>query len=277
MIKLQPGPDASLRAAVRLVVWHVPPRRRGLRLVGLVNRVFPPTPTLIDATYADGIRMSCDLRDAVQSSVYYRGVYEPKVTAMLLEELRPGDTFLDLGANAGYFSLLAARSVGQGGKVHSFEPSSELAGRLRRDAERNRFGHMTVHEVAVSDVPGRAVLAASPDMGAPDGGRFLTSPDHGDPDGTVEVVAIDTYLPDLRFDVGKIDIEGAEIGAIRGMKAAIRRSRPRLLFIEAIEDNLRRFGGSNDELRREMAELGYEGELIVERYFSDMIAFRPVE
>jgi hypothetical protein len=113
-------------------------------------------------------------------------------------------------------------------------------------------------------------------LGAPDGGRFLTPADHGDPGGTVEVVAIDTYLPDLRFDVGKIDIEGAEIGAIRGMKGAIRRSRPRLLFIEAIEENLRRFGGSNAELRREMAELGYDGELVVKRYFSDMIAFRPV-
>lgn len=247
-----------------------------MRLITLVDRVFPPSETLFDTTYGQGLHVRCDLRDSVQSSIFYRGVYEPRVTEVFLKELRPGDNVLDLGANVGYFTLLAAHAVGTTGAVHAFEPSYELAERLRADVKQNGFNNVTVHELAVSDSNGSAFLSESSNLTAPAGGRFVTEVATSGRANSIQMVTVDSCLQGMDFDVVKIDIEGAELRAIRGMSATIRRSRPRLMFIEAIEENLVRFGGSIGELEMMMTDLGFEGEVVSEAFFADMIAFRPV-
>jgi hypothetical protein len=80
---------------------------------------------------------------------YFEGGGEPEVQSALQQHLRPGMIFYDIGANIGFFSLLAARLVGKEGRVVAFEADPEIAGRLREHVARNEFGSITVEEKAV--------------------------------------------------------------------------------------------------------------------------------
>jgi len=170
---------------------------------------------------------------------------------------------------------MAARSVGSSGTVHAFEPSCDLAERLEADARRNGFENLIIHRFAVSDREGTTYLAESSNCNAPAGGRFMTNSSEGKVE-SVGVVSIDSYIPAARFDVVKIDIEGAELRAIEGMTGAIRRLSPRLMLIEAIDEHLHRFGDSVAQLNSTMTALGYSAQPILEAYFADMIAFRKL-
>ena len=73
-----------------------------------------------------GAVVKCRLEDVVQKSIFHFGVWEPEITEIVCARLRPGDTFIDLGANIGYYTLLGARLTGQRGCVVGIEPSPSL-------------------------------------------------------------------------------------------------------------------------------------------------------
>ena len=270
---------AAARYGLRFIVHYVPPRNRGLRLVALLDRVLPPSATLFRARIAAGVYVTCDLRDSVQACIFYRGVYEPSLTRMILDELGLGDVFLDLGANIGYFSLLASRKVGPMGSVHAFEPSPDLSRRLKSDARRlaTECAKVTVHEVATFDRSATVVLKSPESAASAAGETFIEVSTDTDEDGVhAEAVRVDDYLPmHQRVDVVKIDVEGAELRALRGMTETILRCRPRLIVVETIDQNLRRFDDDAESLMSFMGDLGYTGEPVVEKYWAPMTAFRP--
>ena len=77
--------------------------------------------------------------------------YEPHVTRALRDTLGRGATFIDVGANIGYFALLAAKIVGPAGRVVAFEPNPANCDLLRRSIEANQFGTITLHQNAVAE------------------------------------------------------------------------------------------------------------------------------
>lgn len=265
-----------MRWAVWLSVRAVPPRGRGLRIAAAINRLLAPSGRLFRARPSGGFAISCDLRDPVQACVFYRGVYEPEVVRCLARALRPGDVFVDVGANIGYFTSIAARQVGVSGRVLAFEPAADIAERLREDvrAAGQEAAHVEVHEVALGDSArdGRLVDVAGPNRA---GERSLgTHPD--DVEGMeVKVVTFDSLLEGGCFDVAKVDVEGAELQVLQGMVKAIRRSHPRLLLVEAIEGNLRRFDACVDDIIGFMEMFGYQPEHLPSEHFAAMIAFTP--
>ncbi len=108
------------------------------------------------------------------------GTYERDRQQQLTELLKPGDCFLDIGANVGFYSVLASRIVGATGQVHSFEPFPRNVDYLQKHIELNRLTNVTVHPLALSDGPARTMtFATSVD---PSSGRLLrdsdTSPQH---------------------------------------------------------------------------------------------------
>ncbi len=98
------------------------------------------------------------------------GTVEPEVQSVLQKHLQPGMTFYDVGANIGFFSLLAAQLVGKQGSVVAFEADPEIASRLRENISRNQKSAISVEEKAVwsSSTPmlfARADASTSPDRG----------------------------------------------------------------------------------------------------------------
>lgn len=157
--------------------------------------------------------------------------YEAHVSRVLGELLAPGMTFVDVGANVGYFSLLAAARVGPDGRVIAFEPNPANCDLLRQSAAANGFERVIdLRAVAVAEEAGTLLFSTS---GVDSNGQIVspTGSAAGSDLPSVEAVTLDDALAECdRVDVIKIDVEGAEGRVWRGMQSIVRRHRPALLF-----------------------------------------------
>lgn len=160
---------------------------------------------------------------------YLRGQAERAVQDVLAKRLRPGMIFYDLGANIGLFSVLAARLVGSSGQVFSFEPDSEVAARLRRNAERNSFTNVTVVEAGIWSRSGEMAFIRA-DQSSPDHGTgALTTNNDGSTVG-VRCISLDDFTQGAPPpDVIKCDIEGAEAEMLRGAINTLTSHKPSIL------------------------------------------------
>lgn len=177
--------------------------------------------------------MELDIRDAVCAKLYAFGAFEPDLSAFYSRALRPGQTFFDVGAHYGYFSLLASSRVGPTGQVVAFEPSQRTADALARNAARARGGPVKVERLAVWRETGRLVIK---DYGVR-WAAFNTFADMRiDPrvavaaerELDVEAVSLDDYVAgtSVRPDFVKIDVESAEMQVLDGMKQLISENPP---------------------------------------------------
>jgi FkbM family methyltransferase len=176
--------------------------------------------------------MQLDIRELVQETLLLEGIWEPKTTRYLCDSLAPGQVFLDVGANAGYFSLLASRCVGESGKVLAVEPNPAMVKQLRQNKERNGLTNIVVAEAACSDsIEVRNLYVGN----AYNTGNSSLSRDNLAWTKSVEVscttadLLIDKYNFQ-RIDLVKIDVEGAELQVLRGMATILRRLRPRIII-----------------------------------------------
>jgi len=160
-----------------------------------------------------------------------QGIGEPEVQKALIEHLRSGMTFYDVGANIGFFSLLAARLVGSQGCVISFEADPEIAARLRENLARNQFAHARVEEKAVWSESSTVSFARVDPNTSPDRGLGHVAA-NGSASGTitVEAVSLDQYIASHPApDFLKCDVEGAELAVFQGAANLLSGKRPILL------------------------------------------------
>lgn len=174
---------------------------------------------------------------------YFKGVlYEARTTRWILDHVKPGDTFVDVGACDGYYTILAALLVGACGRVFAFEPNPFVADSLRHHVAVNDCGdRVTIESSALSERDGQVDLFV-PDV---DGNAGLSSidPEHA-PVSMVDARKIPVTSECLdrwcarrhvsRLDVVKIDVEGAEALVIQGMAATLRDARPRAVICETV-------------------------------------------
>lgn len=154
----------------------------------------------------------------------WMGLYEPRKQRSLAREIRPNSVFWDVGANVGFYSLLAANLVGSG-RVFAFEPVPRNLAYLRKHLALNRATNVEILEVAVSDRIGTSsfVLEGTGSMGHLAGEGSLTVP-------TTTLDALVEQGKVLPPDCVKMDIEGAELLALRGATDTFRRFHP-VLFL----------------------------------------------
>jgi len=210
----------------------------------------------------DGCRFQFDAanRDLAET-VIATGEYEPATVAAVRALLRPGGGFVDLGANLGFFSVLAARAVGPSGRVHAFEPTPATAALLRDNVRSNGMAErVVVVEQAVAEHPGVARFSL---FGAAAQANQLELDGVGDASSTIEVAvtSLDTYFAALgwpRVDVVKMDVEGAEIAALRGMRELIQRSPGIRIIFEFHLGQLRRAAISGATLIETVCALGFD-------------------
>ena len=168
---------------------------------------------------------------------------ERQIEDTLLGLLSPGDVFYDVGANIGWYSLLAARKVGPHGRVLAFEPNVENAFYAHRNAQTNSFDHMTVLPIAVSDTDGwlTFLLKGScesrldkDDTQTQSERRAKHKREHLIKGRTtVPVVTLDSFVQQTSLPpptVVKIDVEGAEVGVLRGMRGVLGDAKPSVLI-----------------------------------------------
>ncbi len=138
--------------------------------------------------------------------------YEPMTTKLILENLTLGDTFIDVGANNGYFTVLSSKKVGDHGSVYAFEPSRSTYNRLSRNLELNGCKNVSAHNLAISNNKGQTKFFEFPDR---DGGNSLL-PLEGTRETTVEVTTLDEICHEARAAIIKVDVEGYEREVLEG-------------------------------------------------------------
>lgn len=185
----------------------------------------------------DGLKLWVDIGDLGVSRHCVTGTYEPAETSFVRNFLTPGMTFVDIGANIGWFTLNAAKIVGPTGRVISFEPRTDTYAALNRTlADNDYLSFCSAYNNAVGDAPGELMIGWNDHMGNP-GGTWLLSVkglqdafvDSGAAVQKTEVVTLDSVVGDARVDLIKIDVEGAELLALSGAASVLRNQRPIIL------------------------------------------------
>ena len=248
-------PDRERRCgrSVPLVAW-----RYGVSLLRRRSRRETLSVPAIEVT---GVRVRADLRTPLGLSLYRYGFCPPEAR-LLTKLLRPGDVFVDGGANIGLFSLIGALAVGPGGRVLACEPSPATMTLLRANAAENRFTTLEPHELALSDREGRSRFTVF----EPTSGLASFSPkERGGREVEVAVTTLDVLTGDIAGSVAvvKLDIEGAEAKALRGAARLIARDMP-VFIIELEPEHLARQGSSVADVRETLEPHGYEAYAITQ-------------
>ena len=168
-----------------------------------------------------------------------RGVYEPFETDIVKKEVKKGDIVLDLGANVGYYTLLFAKLVGKNGKVFAFEPDPTNFSTLKKNVEINGYKNVVLVQKAVSNKTGDIHLYLSSSVS-----NTIYNRHDGSKSIEIESVRLDDYFKnvDFKIDFIKMDIEGAEGGAVQGMMNLLKRNKNIKLVTEFLPMRLQDFG-----------------------------------
>lgn len=216
-----------------------PTARGGYRLVRATRRLYRGEAIARRFSLPHGPSMQLDLTAYPDCTMAF-GLYEVETVRAIRAMLRPGDTFIDGGANVGYFSLLAAQCVGPTGAVHAFEPFPANCARLRENIALNGFASIVrIHGEALSDARGEIDLYRYTSAQA-NHGQVTAFPQPGQAAQPVHVgvTTVDEALPGVSPRLVKLDVEGSELRALRGMEHAIRRSRCAVI-VESNPDTFR--------------------------------------
>ena len=235
--------EQALRWAERFKTWP-----------GVFDSVYQNRVALHDPDFV----MELGLIDVIERELTVKGVWDKPVLDELKSRLQPGDVFIDIGANIGYFSLVASRLVGAGGRVYSFEPSPINVGRLARHLTVNSVENTSILSVGLGHedeevrlhFPTRNNAGASTIRAIEAGASMQSHP--------IVVRRLDSIVPEWQRSpkLIKIDIEGAELNALKGMEKLLREHRPTVLC-EMTGEFLQDMDASIEEMLLFMENLGY--------------------
>ena len=179
---------------------------------------------------------------------------EPEFLRQVLDAIEPGDTFFDVGASVGVVSVHARRC---GANVVAFEPEPTFRGRLRENLSLNEMDDVSVVDWAVADKPGVLTLYTDGQHGTSP--SLAASGERGAMHVAIDSIDAAVARGELPTPaVMKIDIEGAEVRAVRGMKRLLTSgARPRSIFVEVHPPMINDLGDDPDEMYAVFSDAGY--------------------
>jgi FkbM family methyltransferase len=198
------------------------------------------------------LRMHVDRASYVSSVIYWRGHHSTAVANVLKKHLRPYMTFVDVGANLGELTLLAAKRLVKG-RVLAFEPVPQIFSQLSRNVTLNNLSRVELFNIGLFDKTGSLPMYRKEDINfgtINEGVPSLFSTGNDPQEVTVPLRRFDEVARECgleRLDVMKIDVEGAEMMVLRGAECFVKRYRP-LIITELSEANFQRAGYTTREL-----------------------------
>ena len=201
-------------------------------------KLTPPKGTRKISRLRNKIKMDLDLNEFLQSYLYLFGSYELPTIKFIERTLKPGDFVFDVGANVGYLSLTFAQLIGNTGKVYGFEPEKRNFETLQENIKLNGFKNIHPIKLAVSDENRTIKLYLSKNENQGIHSTILHTDTLSEKYEEIEAVRLDDYVQNQeidKIDLVKIDVEGAEIDVINGMKNILREKKP-ILILELVNE-----------------------------------------
>ena len=206
-----------------------------------------------------GVKLAINPTDPVISGALLFGVYENGELDLFEKLLRPGMTVVDVGANIGLYTALAAKGVGPTGRVLALEPDPESFAFLRRTIAENGFENVEPFQVAASAAAGDAELYSNPDNRGDS--RLYADPLLGDKPLQVRTTTVDELLGSRNIrsvDVLKIDTQGAEGLVLAGARETLANSPNLTILMEFWPYGLARTGSRAEVLLALLRESGFQ-------------------
>jgi FkbM family methyltransferase len=238
-----------------IVVFGLVRIYKGMLRAGLAG-VAEPARSLLRRIVADRVMITTPYGQALQGgqahlavmSLLAGGRYERATLSLFQASLHPGARVLDLGANIGVFTTIAAREIGPKGEVIAVEPDERNLRHLRANVRRLGLNNVDIVVKAVADVTGTALLQQAELPSSSTLYPLLVG--ESQKAGVVEVptITIDDLVAGRTVDVIKMDVQGAELAALDGMIHTLEQNPHLILFIELEEITLRAAGSSTEAL-----------------------------
>ncbi len=240
----------------RLASWYFDkfPLQRGK---GLLNKVFGRF-LAVELPGGGRIRICCPM-EYIQRILLSGAEYEPELTRFISTCLGPGNVFLDVGSNLGYYSILGAFKVGNTGQVHAFEPSPAQFRHLQLNKSINQLTNLKTNQTALADTSGDRSLYLT--EGWNHGIHSLGKANGRTLPCKIKCTTLDAYvlannLPTI--DLMKVDVEGAELLVFQGGARTLEKSPPRIIIFEACEELTTSLGYSTTDMGDFLRQFGYK-------------------
>jgi FkbM family methyltransferase len=218
--------------AIAQAIWRHPANRsRRVRSIArflawqLMKRVIR-RPVII-SFHGRRLKCYCD-SPSTSGALYFAGYPDFWEMKFLQAYLRPGDQFLDIGANTGVYSIFAASCIGSTGSIDAFEPVERTAARIEEQAKLNGLTNVRVHRFAVGDQCRVMKFGYS----STDAMMHLQRPDETGDMQHVNCITLDGFEPFGQYAAGKMDIEGAEPMALAGAAMRLKQGNPPVWLLE---------------------------------------------
>lgn len=196
--------------------------------------------------------------DRAWEVLLFQGTFETGTTTMLEKLVRPTDVVLDIGANIGWFTVIITKLLNTG-VCHAFEPQPAVYERLARTCARNQLGSRVIlNQLALGNHKGSVELYSFRSLGSGHSSMSRLGRDDYS-SATVPMVTLDAYLESRNLpevDIVKIDVEGAEMGVLRGAQKLLAGPKPPIWIIEMNVHTAKDFGYAPEELLRCLEQFG---------------------
>lgn len=223
---------------------------RGIRRLSvMLPKMLLPTPEkagkhILKTIHGFRLLIDPSIDRGVELALFSNGTYEEGTVDQLKKLLQPGNTFLDIGANIGWMSLVGSKAVGANGKVFAIEANPNTLPILQHNLTLNNATNVEVFGIAVSDQPGEALLFENWNVNR--GGASLLSQD-GEQGIEVKVETLDRlFAPETPLHVVKIDVEGLEPQVITGGREWFSTQKPVFIFEISSERSAEKGAGGHD-------------------------------
>jgi FkbM family methyltransferase len=249
---------------LNLYVQKLPFPRRGLKyflkmihFLGIADKVY-------QKRLPEKININLKPSEHIQQQLFWYGKYEKSLGVVLKKLLGPDSTFIDIGANIGYFSLLAAKAAPES-KIAAFEPVSYLFDALENNIALNNFKNIQSIKIAIGEKEEDRTIYLS---GGDNAGMssFHKPENYSGKSEIVKVITLDSWFAGsglTKVDIIKIDVEGNELYALKGMKEIITRFKPYIL-LELNPETLAYFGLTTADVLNFALQFSYKHYIITE-------------
>ena len=260
----------SIETSLAYITRRIPSFKGKAHLVSLLKKLFSAAPKpdqtrwITISDYDGDIRMKLDRLSYLGGSIYWLGKHHWREINYLKKNLKPDMVMIDVGANQGEFSLLAAKYLIKG-RVIAFEPQNDMYQLLTGNVNLNKFKNITVFNFGLSDHEGTMKLYTVPEEVDKIGGNeglFTAFPNDSRKQFVqqFELKKLAQVVQDEdidKLDIIKIDVEGGELYVLKGAFNTLKKYKPKLI-IEISEETFTSAGYGIEELLEYLKQFDYE-------------------